>query len=120
MRSIDECIVLKKENTVQTPAEEEQLPVVEVKLVEARDVPQTASYSATVEAFKTNNISTSTPNRIKSILVDVGDRVARGQRVVVLDDVNIEQLRVRLENTERQYKRAQQLYEIGGGHTAVG
>lgn len=34
---------------------------------------------------------------------------------MVLDDVNIEQLRVRLENAEREYNRAVKLLEIGGG-----
>jgi len=100
----------------QTPgSREEAVPAVTVEKVYERDVPQTAQYTATVEAFKTNNISSSTPNRIKSILVDVGSRVKAGQRVAVLDDVNIAQLKVRLDNTERQYSRAKQLYEIGGG-----
>lgn len=94
---------------------EEAVPAVTVEKVYERDVPQTAQYTATVEAYKTNNISSSTPNRIKSILVDVGSRVKAGQRVAVLDDVNIAQLKVRLDNTERQYSRAKQLYEIGGG-----
>lgn len=100
----------------QTPgSREEAVPAVTVEKVYERDVPQTAQYTATVEAYKTNNISSSTPNRIKSILVDVGSRVKAGQRVAVLDDVNIAQLKVRLDNTERQYSRAKQLYEIGGG-----
>ncbi len=98
-----------------TTEKEEELPKVEIQQVHEQDVPQLAEYTATVEAFKTNNISTSTPNRIKQILVDVGSRVAKGQKVVVLDDVNIEQLRVRLENSEREYNRAVQLLEIGGG-----
>lgn len=102
----------------KTPApvqQEEQILLVELSGAEVRDVPQTVSYTATVEADKTNNISSSTPNRIKSIRVDVGSHVTAGQEVVVLDDVNIEQLRVRLDNTKRQYERAQKLYEIGGG-----
>ncbi len=94
---------------------EEELPVVEIQSVYDQQVPQINEYTATVEAFKTNNISTSTPNRIKDILVDVGSRVSKGQRVVVLDDVNIEQLRVRLENSKREYDRALRLLEIGGG-----
>ncbi len=101
---------------VETAVEaKETFPLVEVQHVNVRDVDQTSSYTATVEADKTNNISSSTPNRIKSILVDVGSHVSAGQKVVVLDDVNIEQLRVRLENTRRQYERAKKLYEIGGG-----
>lgn len=104
-----------KDKSGTAPTANEELPKVEIQQVHSQEVPQIAEYTATVEAFKTNNISTSTPNRIKNILVDVGSKVAKGQKVVVLDDVNIEQLRVRLENAEREYNRALRLLEIGGG-----
>lgn len=93
----------------------DERPNVEIRQVHEQEVPQIVSYTATVEAYKTNNISTSTPNRINSILVDVGSKVAKGQKVVVLDDVNIDQLKVRLDNTKREYERALELYNIGGG-----
>lgn len=102
-----------KQSAVKT--ETEEAPLVETSMVYSQSVPQTKEYTATFEAFKTNNITTSTPNRIKSILVDIGSKVSRGQRVVILDDVNIEQLRVRLENCRREYDRAVKLLEIGGG-----
>ncbi len=100
--------------TAETAAVEE-LPKVEIQQVYLQDVDQIAEYTATVEAYKTNNITTSTPNRIKDILVDVGYKVAKGQKVVVLDNVNIEQLKVRLDNIEREYNRAVELLNIGGG-----
>lgn len=93
----------------------EELPKVEIQQVHTQEVKQITEYTATVEAYKTNNISTSTPNRIKDILVDVGHKVTKGQKVVVLDNVNIDQLKVRLDNTKREYDRAVQLLEIGGG-----
>lgn len=108
------CSKSGSENSQATETAEE-LPKVEIQQVFSTDVNQIGEYTATVEAFKTNNISTSTPNRIKNILVDVGSRVAKGQKVVILDDVNIEQLRVRLANTEREYNRAVKLLEIGAG-----
>ncbi len=93
----------------------EEIPVVELDVAHSTEVPRTGEYTATVEAFKTNNISSSTPNRIKSIKVDVGSKVSAGEVLVVLDDASIEQLRVRLENMEREYNRAAKLLEIGGG-----
>lgn len=105
----------KESAGAETTVVNEELPAVEIQKVSEESVPQIAEYTATVEAYKTNNISTSTPNRIKQILVDVGSRVSQGQKVVILDDVNIEQLRVRLENAEREYNRALKLLEIGGG-----
>jgi RND family efflux transporter MFP subunit len=98
-----------------TTAVVEELPKVEIQKVYSQDVNQIADYTATVEAYKTNNITTSTPNRIKEILVDIGYKVVKGQKVVVLDNVNIAQLKVRLDNIEREYNRAVELLNIGGG-----
>ena len=69
--------------------EKEELPIVEVVTIGEEAVKQVSEYTGTVEAFKTNNISSNSGARIKRILVDVGSRVARGQRLVILDDVNI-------------------------------
>jgi efflux transporter, RND family, MFP subunit len=109
------CGCSKSESGATPAAQQEELPKVDVMQVFSQEVPQITEYTATVEAFKTNNITTSTPNRIKSILVDVGAKVSKGQRLVVLDNVNIDQLKVRLDNTEREYNRAVKLLEIGGG-----
>lgn len=106
----------KKENEkegAETAAVEK--PLVEVSVVSAVDVSQEGDYTASVEPFKTNNISSSTPNRIKQILVDEGSRVSKGQRLVVLDDVNSAQLKVRLDNAERELDRARKLLDIGAG-----
>lgn len=109
------CGCSKSESGATPAAQQEELPKVDIMQVFSQEVPQITEYTATVEAFKTNNITTSTPNRIKSILVDIGAKVSKGQRLVVLDNVNIDQLKVRLDNTEREYNRAVKLLEIGGG-----
>lgn len=90
-------------------------PKVETQIVYTQSVDQISEYTATVEAFKTNNISSSTPNRIKRILVDVGSKVGAGQRVAILDDVTIDQLKIQLANSERDYNRAVELLKIGAG-----
>lgn len=94
---------------------EESLPMVKIEKVYAEDVPQIISYTATVEPFKSNNITANMSNRIKEIKVDVGYNVVEGQELVVLDNVNVEQLEVRIANLERDYNRAVELLEIGGG-----
>ena len=98
---------------------EEALPIVKVEKVYAEEVPQIGSYTATVEPFKSNNITPNAGNRIKQIKVDVGDNVATGQTLVVLDNVNVEQLEVRIANQEREYNRAVELLNIGGGTQQV-
>ena len=98
------CGCSKSDSGSTAAAQQEELPTVDVMQVFAQEVPQITEYTATVEAYKTNNITTSTPNRIKSILVDIGSNVRQGQRLVVLDNVNIDQLKVRVK-----------LLEVGGG-----
>jgi len=95
--------------------DKEELPRVELDAAFSRDVPRKKSYTANVEADNTNNISPSTPNRIKQINVEVGDPVRRGQVLVTLDRANIDQVKVNLDNIQREYDRAVQLLNIGAG-----
>lgn len=101
---------------------EEKLPLVKIEKVNEREVAQLGVYTATVEADKVNNISAQMSNRIKSILVDEGMRVSKGQKLVVLDDVNtttyqlqVDNAEANLRNIETDYNRAKELYNIGGG-----
>lgn len=109
------CSSSSKNSEETTDSIVAELPRVDIQQVNMQEVPQIATYTATIEAFKTNNIATSTPNRIKNILVDVGSKVNAGQRVVVLDAVNTDQLKVNIDEVTREYNRAKQLLEIGGG-----
>ena len=106
----------KEEETaqVQQPVEEEK-PLVDVKKVSMQEVPLIKEYTATIEVDNLNNISPSTPNRIKQILVDVGSQVKRGQTLVILDKANTDQLKVRLDLAQIEYDRAMNLLNIGSG-----
>ena len=102
--------------------QEENIPTVKVESVEARDVDQLGTYTATVEAQIVNNISANMSNRIKQIYVDEGQNVAAGQKVALLDDVNtfnyetqVNNAKANLENVQLNYNRAVELLKIGGG-----
>ena len=106
----------------KTTAEEDLRPLVKIERVNRRDVAQEGVYTATVEPDILNNISSSTPNRIKEILVDEGFRVSKGQRLVVLDDINttsyeiqVANAKASLDNVKLNYDRAVELLKIGGG-----
>lgn len=102
--------------------EADEKPVVKLATVTEEDVADLLTLTASVEADKVNNISASTPNRIKQILVDEGMMVGQGQKLVVLDDVNtdsyqlqVDNARANLRNVEINYERAKELLKIGGG-----
>ncbi|MDE6010519.1 MAG: efflux RND transporter periplasmic adaptor subunit [Muribaculaceae bacterium] len=111
-----------KETTTSANEEEDVKQNVKVATVEERDVANIVTLTASVEADKINNISSNAPNRIKQILVDEGMAVSKGQRLVVLDDVNttsyqlqVDNAEANLRNIEANYKRAVELFNIGGG-----
>ena len=110
-----------KDNNSAEDTKDEK-PVVKVETVDSREVNQVGEYTATVEPELLNNITSSAPNRIKEILVDEGMRVSKGQRLVVMDDVNtttyeiqVANAKANLTNVQLNYDRALELFKIGGG-----
>jgi RND family efflux transporter MFP subunit len=89
-------------------------PKVRLALVTVRPVDQTQEYTATVEAEVTNHIAPSTPVRISKIFAEVGDRVARGQKLVQMDAANLKQIGLQLENQRIEFSRIDELYKVGG------
>ena len=94
---------------------EDEIPVVDIDVAHTRPVDLLRSYTANVEADNINNIAPAMSNRIRSIAVDVGDHVSKGQVLVTLDAANADQQRINLELTEREYNRAVELLNIGAG-----
>lgn len=105
----------KDDNSAAATAPSDDTAVVDVDVAHVRAVPQTRSYTANVEADNMNNIAPAMANRIRTITVDVGDRVSRGQVLVRLDPAAADQQRISLENTELEYNRAVELLRIGAG-----
>ncbi len=106
----------------ESESEKEDLPVVKTLKVSEQDVDQLAVYTATVEPEIINNISAQMANRIKAIYVDEGVRVGKGQKLVLLDDVNttqyelaVDNAKAALRNAQTNYDRAVELLKIGGG-----
>lgn len=98
----------------ETVERKDEKPVVKLAQVFRRPVEQIQEYTATVEAEVKNNIAPAQPVRIKKILVEVGDRVNRGQRLVEMDDNTIAQLKLQIENQQTEFNRIDELYKIGG------
>ena len=116
--SVASCSSEEKKKADKT----DETPSVKIESVSERDVPQVIDYTATVEADLVNNISAQTPARIRTIAVDEGQRVSKGQRLVVLDDVNattyqiqVDNAKANLANIQLDYNRAVELFKIGGG-----
>ncbi|MDY4249910.1 efflux RND transporter periplasmic adaptor subunit [Bacteroides pyogenes] len=105
------CTGAKDKVAVKTDGEK---PRVKLAAVAARPVEQIQEYTATVEAEVKNNIAPSSPVRIDRILVEVGNRVVKGQKLVQMDPANLKQVRLQLDNQETEFKRIDELYKVGG------
>lgn len=110
------CGNKSEENNTQTQAQAggTEKPQVKLAKVQSADIPQTETYTATVESDIKNNIAPNTSLRIEKIYVEVGDIVRKGQVLVQLDASNLQQLKAQVENQQIEFNRTSQLYEVGG------
>ncbi len=106
------------ENKAEAVKQQDEKPKVKIAQVTSQDVPQLEQFTTIVEAEVKNNIIPNSPLRINKILVEVGDNVRKGQKLVELDASNLDQLRLQVENQEIDFKRIEELYKIGGTSTA--
>lgn len=97
---------------------QESKPKVRIATVKAEDVAQKETYATTVEAEVKNNIIPNAPLRIEKILVEVGDYVKKGQKLVNLDASSLDQLKLQVENQTIDFKRVEELYKVGGASKA--
>jgi len=93
-------------------------PQVKIAKATSADIPQTETYTATVESDVKNNIAPNTPYRIEKIYVEVGDPVRKGQVLVQLDASNLRQIKLQVENQQVEFNRTEQLYQVGGASKA--
>ena len=114
------CGSSEKTETAETTQVEvqQEKPKVKIAQVVAEEVAQLEQYTTTVEAEVKNNIIPSSALRIEKILVEVGDNVRKGQKLVLLDASSLDQLKLQVENQEIDFKRVEELYKVGGASTA--
>ena len=103
----------KKTDKTDTKATTE-IQNVRIQQATERLVEQTYEVTATVQPDAKNSIAPSAPGRIRNILVEVGQRVSKGQKLVQMDVANLSNLETQIENVKRIYKRTQELFNVGG------
>lgn len=92
-----------------------------VASVEYREVAQTYSADGLVEATRQSTVSAQIGGRVKEVLFDVGDRVARGQVILRIDEreaaqalagsqAQVLQAQANMQNAKANYERAKQLF----------
>lgn len=93
--------------------EETRKVLVRVEPVVLQTAAQGLEFTGTVQPFEEAHIAPGTPARISRILVDVGDKVRKGQLLVQMDRTQMFQSEVQLENLERELARMDTLLQAG-------
>ena len=101
-------------STEQAATVQATKPNVKIATVTTEAVEQLEEFTTTVEAEVKNNIIPNSPLRIERILVEVGDYVRKGQKLVQLDASSLDQLKLQYENQLVDFKRIEELYKVGG------
>ena len=97
-----------------TEAAVDMTPVVSVEKVFVREVPQTGTYTSTVQSYVKNNIAPQMAGRITKINVEIGDNVKKGQVLAEMDKSQLLQAQLQLANQEVELQRLKALYDAGG------
>ena len=108
------CGSSNTKNSASQQGQQQSVPVVSVITASRENVPQTALYSSTVQAKVVNNIAPQSGGRIQKLNVEVGDFVGKGQVLVEMDKVQLEQAQLKLRNDETELERVRTLLAQGG------
>ena len=99
--------------TAGAGADESQEPTVRTQALELSTVQRTIDYTAGIEAFEEVHLAPASPGKINEIMVEVADRVDKGQKLFVMDRTQLHQAEVQLANLRTDLERLSTLIETG-------
>ena len=102
---------IKKEKEV-TKVETNNAVVVKASKIKRKEVDRNIEYTANLIAFEEIHYAPASPGHIKSISVDVGSRVSKGDLIAMMDNTQLKTALLQLENAESNYRRLDTLYQL--------
>jgi len=100
-------------STTTTDEEKDARIPVRVENTAMHTVDNTLEFTGIVQAYEEAHIAPAVPARINRILVDVGDRVRKGQLLVEMDNTQLFQAQVQLDNLKTELQRLDTLLKAG-------
>lgn len=86
---------------------------VKVETISRTKINRTIDYTATIQPFEEVNLVPASPGRIEKINVEVGDRVTKGQELIIMDKTQLLQLKLQLSSLEKDLSRLDTLLKTG-------
>jgi len=100
-QTAEETVVQAKKEVVRTAALTEE------------EISRSVDYTSTLEPFKEVHLAPSTPGKIVSILVEIGDIVAKDNVLVKMDESQLNQSMIQMNNLKTDYSRMDKLKDYG-------
>ena len=108
------CNIKKADDVSSQQGVQTEAITIKVAEVNEQEVAQVFEYTAVVRAEAVNHIAPTIPGRIDLILVEVGDFVTAGQKLVQMDATQLRQAKTQLDNLKANFNRLDELYKVGG------
>lgn len=102
-----------KKQDANKKAAEETINV-KTEMATTQEIDRIYEFSSTVDAEVKNYITSAGGTRIEKIMVEVGDRVRKGQQLVKMESTNLATTMAQLENLKVELDRMKALYQSGG------
>jgi membrane fusion protein, multidrug efflux system len=100
-------------STTATEEEKDTRVQVRVQNTAIHTIENNLDFTGVVQPFEEAHIAPAVPARINRILVDVGDKVSKGQLLVEMDNTQLFQAQVQLDNLKTQLQRLDTLLQAG-------
>jgi membrane fusion protein, multidrug efflux system len=98
---------------VENNKDEAARVLVRTSPVEVQTLGTELEFTGIVQPYEEAHIAPAVPARISRILVDVGDKVSKGQLLVVMDNPQLFQAQVQLDNLKKELARLDTLLRAG-------
>lgn len=106
----------KQLEAVQNPADTvvvEKFFNVKIKPLSKIEIDNKIEYSANLIPSEELYMAPAQPGKITKIYVEIGDNVMKGQKLVQMDDTQLEQTKIQLHSVQKDYDRIKTLKESG-------
>jgi RND family efflux transporter MFP subunit len=106
-------LILASCSTTATEEEKDTRVAVRVQNTAIHTIENNLDFTGVVQPFEEAHIAPAVPARINRILVDVGDKVNKGQLLVEMDNTQLFQAQVQLDNLKTELQRLDTLLQAG-------
>jgi RND family efflux transporter MFP subunit len=105
------CTNTEEKNKEQ--AQDSGKEVVRLITLEEQEIARSIEYPATLLPFEEVHLAPSSPGKIETITVEIGDRVKQGETLIKMDDTQLLQSRIQMHNLKADYSRLDTLRKAG-------